>query len=747
MNLKNSGRLRKASYGKWVFRVLFFLISLSLIPLPAFAAHDQSAVVEKSRAAFNERASLEYDDVSLGKAMRGELDLSAWLHEGKRTAAALDGEWEFYWNNLLEPEDFQASTLNDSEVFLPEPQMVPVPRPWTDYKAKESGEALPNEGYATFRLRVYLSETLTLNRQTLGIYPKSIASSYRIWINGSDKGGNGIVGQDRAGEVPGSYPKTIYFEPQAGWNEIIIQVSNFSQRNAGIWQSVEFGMAEAISWLRVARVSAQVFIVGIFFVMGLYYLLVYFNRRQELSALFFGLLCLSVGIRTIVLGESTALFLLPGLPWEWVVKTEYLSISMTALMLILFVHREYPQESFSLAPRIGVTVMLACMSLILALPAYIYTYYLTSFIWGVLLPVLLYCTYTYGLSALRRRKGSFTNAIGFLIFTVFALNDMLFYSGFLATDDLLSIGLFAFLLTQALNLSARFSRAMLETERLTAELQESNRSLERTVEERTSSLRESNEKLQKAYERMEDMEQFRLRLLSNISHELKTPITSIKGFAKALRDAIITSEAPKYANRIFERSLLLERLIHDLIELTKLETKQAQFNMLEARPRAFFKDLFVKYEWELQEKGIHSELVLPQEENTDKKYIVLIDRIRIEQVLANLVSNAIRHTPSGGKISLILRLEEPGEAAVSSGRAIITVRDTGAGIEPQMHKVIFERFGQAIQPLGTDHHGTGLGLAICKEIVHYHNGEIWVNSESGAGSEFSFYLPMDRKRK
>lgn len=84
------------------------------------------------------------------------------------------------------------------------------------------------------------------------------------------------------------------------------------------------------------------------------------------------------------------------------------------------------------------------MILVLALPARVYTHYLTAFIWGVLLPVLLYAIYIYGLSAIRRRKGSLTNAVGFLFFTVFALNDMLFYSGFLATDDLLSIGLFAF---------------------------------------------------------------------------------------------------------------------------------------------------------------------------------------------------------------------------------------------------------------------------------------------------------------
>lgn len=663
----------------------------------------------------------------------GGVDLTGW-DTGLKGSVLLNGEWEFYWGELLEPADFQTSSP-------PVPAFVQVPSPWTDY-ALLDGASLPHEGVATYRLRFLLPDSLAQTRQTLGIYPKSIASAYRIWINGNDKGGNGSVGTDRDSMQPDSYPKTIYFEPIEGWNEIVIQVANFSQRNAGIWQDMELGTAEAISWMRVSRVSAQVFIVGVFFVMALYYLFVYFNRRQETSALLFSLLCLSVGIRTIVLGESTALYLLPGLPWEWAVKTEYISIATTALTLIFFVNREYPKESISWAPRAAGIVLAGCILFFLLAPARIYTYYLTPFTWGVLFPVLIYTLYIYILSAVRRRKVSLLNVIGFLLFTVFALNDMLFYTGLLATDDMLSIGLFAFLLTQALNLSARFSRAMLDTERLTAQLKESNLRLERTVEERTSSLRESNAQLQEANERMADIEHFRIRLLSNISHELSTPITSIKGFAKGLRDGIITSDAPKYANRIYERSLLLERLIHDLIELTKLETNQVKFHREEVELLPFLRELFMKYEWEMEDKGIRCQVEIPDTSDGFPYFAAMLDPIRMEQVMANLISNAVRHTPPGGTISLRIHLEEIGESA---WRAVISIKDTGIGIDPSMHQHIFERFGQAKQPTGSEHRGSGLGLAICKEIIHYHEGEIRVESEAGCGSEFIIHLPAIRK--
>ncbi|PYE49744.1 signal transduction histidine kinase [Paenibacillus barcinonensis] len=674
-------------------------------------------------------------------AKQGMLDWSN-LYTDQEESIPLDGEWEFYWRQLLEPTDFQAA-------HTPVSNLVELPAPWTNY-SDNSGGFLSSEGYATYRLRILLPQELSEGAHPLALYPKSIASAYRIWINGHLVGGNGIVGTNRISETPKSYPEVVYFQPRTDWNEIIIQVSNFSQRNAGIWQHIELGSADSISWTRILHVSAQSGIVGIFGVMALYYAFVFWNRKKETSALLYSLLCMAVGVRTVVLGESTALYLLPRLPWEWAVKAEYISVAMTALLLILFINREYPAEAVRQVSVVSGVILPGCILLFLMTPAHVYTYLLTPFTWGVLFPALLYTLYIYLRSATKRRKGAVSSMIGFLFFMAFALNDMLFYTVHLPTEDMLSIGLLVFLLTQAYNLSSRFSRALHESEQLSLQLQETNQHLEQIIEERTRSLRRTNAELQEANQKMSDAELFRTRLLSNISHELSTPITSIKGFAKALRDGIITADAPKYVNRIYTRSVMLERMIHDLIDLTKLETHQVQFRMQNVYVIPFMQELFLKYETDVQANGIQYIMDLPAGSDLlttgSEDWLVQLDPIRMEQVLSNLISNALRFTSPAGIIHVNLRLTEAPETE-KGWMACICVKDTGVGILPEWQERIFERFEQASPPSVQDEHkGSGLGLAICKEIMHYHHGDIGVSSKPGSGSEFCFRLPAWKGR-
>lgn len=717
MKLMNSVR---GHIGKqpWLLTILFVIVMAAVL-LIVFATNSA-------------KTSTASASTPLHISKNGVLDLSRWSGS-TFPIMPLDGEWEFYWEQLLEPIDFQSSSTP-----APVPTFEQVPEAWTTYRMTYD-QVLPNRGYATYRLRLLLPDDETIKGSTFAIYPKSIASAYRIWINGQFKGGHGSVGTSLANEKAKSFPNVIYFEAQSTGNEIIIQVSNFSQRNAGIWQSIELGTAESISWVRLLRVSTQSCIVGIFLVMALYYGLVYFNRRKEISALLYSLLCLSVGVRTVVLGESTALYLLPDMPWEWAVKAEYISVAMTALLLILFINREHPEERIPWVSKMAGCILPCFILLFLLTPARVYTYYMTPFVWGVLFPSLIYTLCIYVKSVFRRRKGAVISMIGYLFFMAFALNDMLFYTVHLPTEDMLSAGLLIFLLTQAYNLSSRFSSALQQKELLSSKLQRTNQQLERTVEERTRSLQQSNAELQQVNQKMAEFELFRVRLLSNISHELSTPITSIKGFAKALRDGIITTDAPKYINRIYTRSLLLERMIHDLIELTKLETNQIQFHMQHVYLLSFVQELFQKYEWEVQEQGIHYRLELPEEPES-QVWMARLDPIRIEQVLSNLISNALRFTPPSGTIQLRLFLEETPRTETGF-TAWFCVKDTGTGIAPEWHEQIFERFGQVQHQPDGDHKGSGLGLAICKEIMYYHNGQIGVSSEPGSGSEFSIQLP------
>ncbi|MFC3791591.1 sensor histidine kinase [Paenibacillus sp. GCM10012307] len=163
-----------------------------------------------------------------------------------------------------------------------------------------------------------------------------------------------------------------------------------------------------------------------------------------------------------------------------------------------------------------------------------------------------------------------------------------------------------------------------------------------------------NEQLEQANEKMKQSESFRIKLLANISHELGTPMTAIKGYAKALKDGIITANAPKYAERIYERSALLQRLIEDLLELTKLETRQIEFQIKDVLIIPYIEQFYLKYEWEANAKQIQFLLDLPVMSDETELVIAHIDPLRMEQVLANLLSNALKFTPANGVIRIAL---------------------------------------------------------------------------------------------
>lgn len=618
----------------------------------------------------------------------------------------LKGEWEFYWGELLEPGDFHTS-------LSPSAEYVEVPELWASYEI--SNQTLPSQGYATYRLTFLLSDEQIEQHSTLGLYFKRIETSYRVWINGIEKGGNGVVGKTPESTTPQNFPQVIYFEAQSGENELVVQVANFVHNHGGMWERLDLGTAELVTYKRTMNVVLQSFVNGLFLMMAIYFIFIYLFRKRETASLIFGLMCLFISIRVMILGESTALYVFQSLSWEWVAKTEYVSISLAAIMLLQFIKLEYPNEAIRQIPK-AISISLALfITFVLCTPAIIFTKYIFIFTTFMLLPAILYTLYVYVMSAIHKRKGSISNAIGFAFFFLFALNDILFYNDVIQTGDYLSIGLLFFLFTQSINLSSRFSKALSEAEQLSEQLQESNELLEIKVEERTIKLKQA--------------EMFRTQLLTNISHELGTPITSIKGYSKALRDGIITQDASKYADRIYERTILLERLIDDLVELTKLETRQTHFKFEEIEALPFLSRLYEKYEWEVIDKGLSFSFEERNHLSVNRQAFMKVDPFRIEQVFSNLLTNALKFTPAGKAVRIVL--------VWKSSEVTIHIIDNGIGIDPAEHERIFQRFHQSKK-----NEGSGLGLAICKEIIDYHEGELGVVSQINKGSDFYFTLPI-----
>jgi len=229
------------------------------------------------------------------------------------------------------------------------------------------------------------------------------------------------------------------------------------------------------------------------------------------------------------------------------------------------------------------------------------------------------------------------------------------------------------------------------------------------------------------------LEKIRRDFVANASHELRTPVTSIKGFAETLLDgAMYDHKACREFIEIINREAdRLIRLINELLELSKIEAKEVKLSFKPMDIRMLVSESVKRMEKQFTEAELTVEVKLPKNE-----VIVNIDKELIEQVLFNLMDNAIKYTPKGGRIEI--------EAADKEHDVIVWVRDTGIGIPPKDIDRIFERFYRVDKARSRKAGGTGLGLSIVKHIIDVHGGMVGVNSTLGKGSEFFFTLPKDK---
>ena len=224
------------------------------------------------------------------------------------------------------------------------------------------------------------------------------------------------------------------------------------------------------------------------------------------------------------------------------------------------------------------------------------------------------------------------------------------------------------------------------------------------------------------------------QFLANISHDLRTPLTAVITHAEILRDGILGDLSPRQLESV--RGIISggRQLLNQVGEI--LTYARGAANQLTLVSTRFgIKDVLEQVS-ALNESLIKKkQLVL----TVDASYLppVLADREKIAHVVGNLFGNAIEFTPPGGRVWLrATRLERDGGASL-----LVEVGDTGVGIAPEHHDLIFREFAQVDSTPSRPHHGTGLGLTIARKLVELHGGRIWVESELGAGSRFYFTIP------
>jgi two-component system OmpR family sensor kinase len=229
--------------------------------------------------------------------------------------------------------------------------------------------------------------------------------------------------------------------------------------------------------------------------------------------------------------------------------------------------------------------------------------------------------------------------------------------------------------------------------------------------------------------------------VANVSHDLKTPLTSIQGFSQAILDGTAADDESRRraAQVIHEEADRMARLVDGLLDLARIEAGQVVMASEPVELSLLLRDCADKMALRAQQVDVQLEV------QAEGDVVVAGDRDRLAQVLDNLLDNALSHTPSGGRITLAARAL-PEEAGRRGERppffAEITVSDTGEGIPPEDLSRIFERFYRGDKSRGKTRRGAGLGLAIVREIIHAHGGQIKAESVVGLGTKFSIILPQ-----
>lgn len=234
-------------------------------------------------------------------------------------------------------------------------------------------------------------------------------------------------------------------------------------------------------------------------------------------------------------------------------------------------------------------------------------------------------------------------------------------------------------------------------------------------------------------QQVQTSQQIQRDFLANVSHELKTPLTSIQGFAQAMLDGAAADDEARgrAAQVIYDESDRLRRLVGDLLDLARIDAGQISFERTPVYLKILLSGIIEKLNLRAREKGVGLENRLPD------LPIIIGDGDRLAQVFTNLVDNAIKHTPDGG----IVRLQ----GNIDAGWVSIHVDDTGPGIPTEDLSRIFERFYQVDKARrGGEGRGVGLGLAISSQIVEAHKGRIVAQSTLGKGSRFTVQLPIVR---
>ncbi len=519
----------------------------------------------------------------------------------------LDGQWEFYWHQLLSPTDLSKENVPSRTDWFN------IPGRWDGYRL--NGKQLKGDGFATFRLKVVLGPDDT---------PKAIrilnqSSAYTLWVNGGIAAQNGIVGDSRETMKPQYLLQEAVLPPHGGSLDLVLQVSNFNHRKGGVWNPILLGNKERIKKRHAVQWIFDLFLFGSLMMMGVYHICLYLLRRNDLSPLYVALFCLSIAVRILTTGDRYLTVLFPNFPWELLYRIEMLTVTVSVPMLVFFITSLFRNYMPAIIPPLFGSIQLVISLIIILMPAGISGYTVVPN-QCIILPMFILILVVL-IRAMVKREVSATIILGgFVCLFLTLINDILTTNDAVYNVDLAPFGLFLMILSQSFVLSLRSSRAFIAVESLSRELEKKNIDL---------SL----------------MDQLKDEFLARTSHELRTPLNGIIGIAESLLSGIggrMSRRVESNLSMIVSSGRRLSNLVNDILDFSRLKNRDI---VLHPRPIDMhgLTDMVLAVSRPLI-KGKHLELINAIPENPP---LVLGDEDRLQQIMFNLIGNAVKFTDQG----------------------------------------------------------------------------------------------------
>ncbi|MBU2648983.1 PAS domain S-box protein [bacterium] len=419
-------------------------------------------------------------------AEKGVLDLRGWDLK-KDGLVNLNGEWQFYWEKLVDPGDFKKPVLPVQTGYMN------LPRIWNGYLV--NGRELSGHGFATFRLEIRMDPA----HDPLALKINDMATAYRIWVDERQVLSNGTVGETFATMKPEFLPKVAGIGFRSERMVLTLQVSNFRHKKGGAWMPIALGVESQIREKQERTVAFELFLFGSLLIMAFYHAGLYLFRRKDPSPLFLSLVCLMAGLRGLLVGERFLIRLYPTLDWEIYQKLEYITFFLSISFFHMFLTSLFPEFSKRLG-RVVLMVSFLFSLFTLIVPARIFSYELVVYHF-FLVGLTIYLFLVFPRILLNRREGAIWVVLGVVVLLITVFIDILAVNDVVTTINISSIGLFIFIFFESVMLSMRFARSLTAMETLSDALTRTNQQKDAIL----TALKQSEHKYRQLVENMDDV--------------------------------------------------------------------------------------------------------------------------------------------------------------------------------------------------------------------------------------------------